>query len=103
MDNTRTNGHTNGSNATGAFILGSLIGGAAGFIYAMLSAPKSGEETQAELRERAIALKTEANNRIEQGRQTLIKSVDEQRLAIADWLEQGSAMLDEGAKEIQPG
>lgn len=98
MENT----HTNGSNSTGAFILGSLIGGAAGFIYAMLSAPQSGAETQAEIRERAIALKSEADNRIASGRNTIRKSIDEQRLAIADWLEQGATMLDQGAKEIQP-
>ncbi len=98
MENTRRNG----SNATGAFILGSLMGGAAGFIYAMLSAPQSGEETQAEIRERATAFKNEANNRLETGRSTIKKSIDEQRLAIADWLEQGADMLDQGAKEVQP-
>jgi gas vesicle protein len=98
MENTRKNG----SSAAGAFILGSLIGGAAGFVYAMLSAPKPGAETQAELRERALALKAEANNRIQSGRNTIMKSIDDQRVAIADWLEQGSAMLDQGAKEIQP-
>lgn len=98
MENTRKNG----SNTTGAFILGSLIGGAAGFIYAMLSAPQSGAETQAEIRDRAMALKAEANNRIDTGRSTIKKSIDEQRVAIADWLEQGATMLDQGAKEIQP-
>jgi gas vesicle protein len=98
MENTRKNG----SNATGVFILGSLIGGAAGFIYAMLSTPQSGEETQAEIRERALALKSEANNRIQTGRNSIKKSIDEQRLAIADWLEQGATMLDQGAKDIQP-
>jgi gas vesicle protein len=98
MENT----NTNGNNATGAFILGSLIGGAAGFVYAMLSAPKSGAETQAELRERASALKSEANNRLESGRSTIKKSIDDQRISIANWLEQGAAMLDQGAKEIQP-
>lgn len=98
MENTRNNG----SNPTGAFILGSLIGGAAGFLYASLSAPKSGAETQAELRERALALKDEANTRINRGRNTIKKTIDEQRVAIADWLEQGAQMLDQGAKEVQP-
>jgi gas vesicle protein len=96
------NSRKNGNNTTGAFILGSLIGGAAGFIYAMLSAPQSGAETQAQLRERAKALRAEANNRVETGRDSIKKSIDEQRLAVADWLEQGAAMLDLGAKEIQP-
>jgi gas vesicle protein len=98
MENT----HTNGNNATGAFILGSLVGGAAGFIYAMLSAPKSGAETQADLRDRALNWKSEANNRIENGRNTIKKTIDDQRISIANWLEQGAAMLDQGAKEIQP-
>lgn len=100
MENSHNN--HNGSNATGAFILGSLIGGAAGFIYALLSAPQSGTQTQAELRDRAIALKAKANDRIEDGRSSIKKSIDEQRIAIADWLEQGATMLDQGAKEIQP-
>jgi gas vesicle protein len=92
----------NGNNTTGAFILGSLIGGVAGFVYATLSAPKSGAEMQSELRERARALKAEADGRIASGRTTIKKSIDERRIAIADWLEQGANMLDQGAKEIHP-
>lgn len=98
MENTRKNGNR----ASGAFILGSLIGGAAGFAYAMLSAPKSGAETQAELRERALALKAKADDRITTGKTTIKKSIDERRNALSDWLEQGAEMLEQGAKEVQP-
>ena len=86
----------------GSFFAGFLVGGLVGAAAALLLAPQSGEETQAEIRERATAFKNEANNRLETGRSTIKKSIDEQRLAIADWLEQGADMLDQGAKEVQP-
>lgn len=43
----------------GKFALGALIGAAAGVVAGLLTAPKSGKETQADLKEAAGRLETE--------------------------------------------
>jgi gas vesicle protein len=88
------------SGSAGSFLLGSLIGGAAGYIAAMLLAPRSGEETQAEIRAQAMALRQKANEVMLEGRRSLDQQVDRGRHTVADWLEQGSAILEERAKEL---
>jgi gas vesicle protein len=43
------------SNDGGGFIIGLLVGGAAGFLAGILMAPRSGEETRAILAEKSSA------------------------------------------------
>ena len=45
------------------FALGAVIGAAAGIIAGILTAPKAGKETRADLRERAMELKGDASRR----------------------------------------
>lgn len=47
----------------GKFVLGTVIGAAAGVVAGMLTAPKSGEETRADLKAKAVELKEEAARR----------------------------------------
>ncbi len=47
----------------GKFVLGTVLGAAAGVVAGMLTAPKSGEETRADLKARAAELKEEAARR----------------------------------------
>jgi gas vesicle protein len=49
----------------GKFALGAMIGAAAGFITGILTAPKSGKETRAELMEKAEKAKAEAAKKAE--------------------------------------
>jgi len=95
MDNRN---HKSGS--AGSFLLGGLLGGAAGFAAAMLMAPRSGEETQAELREQALALRKKADSAVAEGRRSIEQQLGRGRSTVADWLEQGSALLEERAKEL---
>ena len=44
----------------GKVLLGTIIGVAAGFVTGLLTAPKSGKETRAELKQKAEVKKTEA-------------------------------------------
>jgi gas vesicle protein len=44
-------------NATGSFLSGILLGGVIGAVTMLLFAPRSGEETRAEIRDRAIELR----------------------------------------------
>ncbi|MEJ2010868.1 MAG: YtxH domain-containing protein [Anaerolineales bacterium] len=88
------------SSAAGSFLLGSLIGGAAGYIAALLLAPRSGEETQAEILAQARALRDRANEAVLEGRRSLEEQVGRGRHTVAEWLEQGSELLDDRAKEL---
>jgi len=95
------NGNGNrSSGSAGSFLLGSLIGGAAGYVAALLLAPRSGEETQAEIRAQALALRQRANEAVVEGRRSLEEQVGRGRRTVAEWLEQGSNILEERAKEL---
>ena len=50
----------------GKFALGAVIGAAARLVAGILTAPKSGKETRADLREKAAELKGEATERVGQ-------------------------------------
>lgn len=45
----------------GKFALGAIIGAAAGVVAGVLTAPKSGKETRADLKQRAAELKSDAS------------------------------------------
>ena len=45
----------------GKFVLGALIGAAAGVVAGMLTAPKSGKETRADLKSKAHDLRDQAD------------------------------------------
>ena len=46
--------------STGKFVLGAAIGAAAGVVAGLLTAPKSGKETRADLKKKARELKQDA-------------------------------------------
>ncbi len=47
----------------GKFVLGTVLGAAAGVVAGILTAPRSGDETRADLKARAAELKEEASRR----------------------------------------
>ena len=62
----------------GAFVLGALVGAGA----ALLFAPKSGAETQEELRDRAQQLRTVAEERVREAQRRLEDRLDEARVGV---------------------
>jgi len=54
---------------SGKFILGAAIGGAIGAIAGILSAPKSGKETRADIAKKAGEVKETADKKVEQGKE----------------------------------
>lgn len=54
--------------AKGKFALGAIVGIAAGLIAGVLTAPKSGKETRADIKSKAEELKTEAAKRAEEAK-----------------------------------
>lgn len=91
--------HRNGK--FGAFLFGTIVGGLIATTTALLFAPQSGEETQQQIKDRAAALRTEAEGRIEQGRQSAEAAVKKARSSVADWMKQGATILDRRAEEIR--
>ena len=91
--------HRNGN--FGAFLLGTIVGGLIATATALLFAPQSGEQTQQQIKDRAITLRTEAEGRIEQGRQSAEAAVKKARSSVADLLKQGATALDQRAEDIR--
>jgi len=52
----------------GKFFLGALIGGAVGAVAGLLTAPKSGKETRADIKKKADDTKKAADKKIKQGK-----------------------------------
>ncbi|HET6230035.1 MAG TPA: YtxH domain-containing protein [Longimicrobiaceae bacterium] len=63
---------------TGAFVWGALLGAG----VALLLAPRSGEETQREIRETARRLRTAAGERVDEARDSVTAAVDRTRGAV---------------------
>jgi len=97
-----TQARANGSGFT--LFKGLLFGAAAGATAAILMAPRSGQETQAELRRRSSELKDEAERRAVELRQRAGEGVKDARLGVADWLETQASHLRglEPERKIQP-
>jgi gas vesicle protein len=51
----------------GKFVLGTVLGAAAGVVAGVLTAPKSGQETRADLKAKAAELREEAARRANRG------------------------------------
>jgi gas vesicle protein len=69
-----------GGSQTGSFILGALVGAG----LALLLAPKSGEETQAELKERARQLRDTAEDKVRVAQQQLEERLDTARGSVTE-------------------
>ena len=87
--------------STGTLILGALFGALAGAAAALLMAPRSGEETQEEIRRRGEELRSVAEERLNEGRDTAKHGVRKARTTVADWLDQGSSLLGEQADHLR--
>ena len=94
----------------GAFVLGSVVGGLAGTLAGLLLAPKSGAETQAEIKQRMMEIRDQADEAITKGRDSLGASftekrgklVDTARSKIAEGMEQTASSISHRAKSIRP-
>ena len=63
----------------GKLALGALVGAAAGFVTGILTAPKSGKETRADLKQKAEEVKSKAEKTVNDTRKTVEKTVDDYR------------------------
>jgi gas vesicle protein len=72
-----------GGSQTGSFLIGALLGAG----LALLFAPKSGEETQAELKERARELRGTAEDKVRVAQKELEERLDHARAGVSDRLD----------------
>jgi len=83
-----------GGSGLGSFVLGALVGAG----VALLLAPKSGEETQEELKERARELKSRAETRVREVQKQLEDRLDVAREGVQARVEGIRDALDAGRK-----
>jgi gas vesicle protein len=93
----------------GAFVIGSVIGALAGVLAGLLLAPKSGMETQAELRRRAEDIRGQADDVLVRSREKLRTSLDSggkfvesAKTRLAEGMEQAASSISERARNIRP-
>lgn len=89
----------NGS--TRPFIIGFLAGALGAAATSVLYAPRSGEETKAQIRARAQELRKDARETIDRGQSSARELVSEAGMTVAEWLEEGSRVLKEEAGELR--
>lgn len=80
------------SSGMGSFVLGALVGAG----LALLLAPRSGEETQAILRDRARDIKGTAEDRVRDAQRQLEARLDEARAGVQTRVERVKEAVDAG-------
>ena len=81
-----------GGGQIGGFLVGALLGAG----LALLFAPKSGEETQAELRERALKLRDAAEDRMREAQRNLEGRLDHAREGVQSRVNEVRDAVDAG-------
>lgn len=85
-------------NSEGGFLSGLILGGLVGAAVGMLYAPKSGEETRSELRDRTVELRGRAEDLAEEALKRAQELQEEAKLLQVEakkWQERGTAALEE--------
>jgi gas vesicle protein len=72
----------------GAFLAGTISGGIAAAVTMLLLAPRSGPETQDQIRKKAIELRTEAEKSLQQGLERVEESISESLHTLAVKIEE---------------
>lgn len=83
-----------GGSGLGSFVLGALIGAG----VALLLAPKTGEETQEDLKERARKLKAAAEVRVREAQQQLEERLESAREGVQSRVEDVKGAMEAGRK-----
>ena len=78
----------------GAFLLGALLGAG----VALLFAPRSGEETQRELKERVVRLKDVAGQRVREAQARIEERLDQTRGQVMDRVDSIRDAVDSGRR-----
>jgi gas vesicle protein len=85
----------------GKFVLGALVGAAAGVVAGMLTAPKSGKETRADIKSKAAELKGEAAKRVEDVKDISSKAVHDLKDRAAEFKDRNDGTVDEIVGDVK--
>ena len=80
-------------------VIGAIIGAAAGIIAGMLTAPKSGKETRADLKDKASELKANAARKAEIAKGRVEDVVDDVKAKADTYKERGEKAKQDLTKE----
>ncbi len=83
-----------GGSGVGSFVLGALVGAG----VALLFAPRSGEETQADLKERALKLKSSAEEHVRSAQRQLEERLDGAREGVQARVESVKDAVEAGRR-----
>lgn len=81
-----------GGGQTGSFIMGALLGAG----LALLFAPRSGEETQADLKERARQLRDTAEDKVREAQKQLEERMDQARTGVSEGMDSVKEAMSSG-------
>ncbi len=79
----------------GAFLIGFLVGGLTGAAVSLLFAPQSGEETRALIRDKAIDIRDQASETVEEARLQAEKAWEEAKKKTEEWSQVAKEKTDE--------
>lgn len=85
----------------GKFALGAIIGAAAGIVAGILTAPKAGKDTRADLKERAMELKKEAGVKADNAKQFVDDAATDLKDKALDVKERSERAFDGAKKEFE--
>ena len=84
----------------GKFALGALIGAAAGMIAGILTAPKSGKETRADIKAKAEELKSDADKKLKDVKKSGEKIVRDGKHMAEDYMGRARRAVDSAKSEL---
>jgi gas vesicle protein len=97
-----------GSGSFGSFMLGLVIGAGIGATWALLKAPRSGEETQRQLQRAAEELRQEADNvvstakaHVQQAQKGLAEHAEQIRAETEAAVKETKEVLNRGAQDVE--
>ena len=91
----------NGLSHVRTFAFGVVVGGLVGAVTALMIAPHSGKEVQAEVKAKALALKEEAEQIVAKWRHSLESTATKARNKAAETLKQTSLTLHQTARKLK--
>jgi len=94
-------------NDFGAFLIGFIVGGLTGAAVSLLFAPQSGEETRALIHDKAIEIRDQASETMEEARVQAEKAWEEAKKKSEEWSElamnKAGELKDKGEKALDEG
>jgi len=84
----------------GKFALGAIVGAAAGVVAGVLTAPKAGKETRADIKAKAGELKADADNKLKDAKKSGEKTMNEGRHMAEDYADRTKRALNSAKREF---